>query len=182
MTTKATKPKPAKTKGISINAAAKQMGVSSTTLRDWDRQGLTVKYPDGSVDYDATVQMIADNTAGTVSSKIKDTSTGNRTTLTSARTRKEQALAEKAEIEVAKLKGDLISVTEAEAVYLDIASRVRAALEAVPVRMMHRLVGLDPQAIRQLLTNEISQALGGLDNAPRPKSKNQASTTDTDQD
>ena len=75
-------------------------------------------------------------------------------------------MAEKAELEVARIRGDLIRVSDAEALYLDVVSRARAAIEAIPVRLMHRLVGLDAQAIRRVLTDEIAQALGGLDTPP----------------
>ena len=163
-----TKTPATKVRGISRSEAARRMGVDVTTLRDHERAGRVVRFDDGSVDYDATVATIEatkDPTVGGDRSKAPKMPH----TLTAAKTRREVALAEKAELEVAKLRGDLIPVTEAEALYLDVAARVRASLEAIPVRLMHRLVGLDAQAIRRLLTDEIAQALGGLNDPPKPK-------------
>jgi len=90
---------------------------------------------------------------------------GEPVSLVEARRRKEVALATKAELEVARLRGDLISLSEAEQAYLDLIVSARANLETIPARLSHRLVGLtDAAAIRDILAAEIETALRDLSN------------------
>ena len=170
------KKKPAPTpkvplQGVTKAETARRMKVDTTTVRDYDRKGWVITYPDGSVDFDATVAAVKANKSTTLGGDRRPLMKAagahpSPMSLTAAKTRREIAMAEKAELEVARIRGDLIRVSDAEALYLDVVSRARAAIEAIPVRLMHRLVGLDAQAIRRVLTDEIAQALGGLDTPP----------------
>ncbi len=175
--TKASKASPKK--GISTQEAATRLGMTRQALAEWEKKGCVVRYPDRSVDFEQTSELVrdarhpmqggkrdvvtddADTTSDTTGASGK-----KKSSLTEARTRREIALAMKAELEVAKLKGTLVPLAEAEKVYLDVVAQARAALEAIPVRVMHRLVGLEANAIRQVLTDEIANALRGTHGTP----------------
>ena len=165
---------PRKNKGLSLRAAARELGLDESTLRQHDKAGLVIRDSDDCIDIDATQQSLKDNLDPHRGGKR--TTGKSKTTLTEARTRKEIAHARKAEIETALLEDEVILIAEAEALYIDVASRVRAAIEAIPTRMMHRLVGLEPPAIRKLLTDEIDLALRGIDDPPKPKHKHKRTT------
>jgi len=80
-----------------------------------------------------------------------------------AKRRETVAKAEKAEIEVAKLRGELIPVSRALAVYADVATKIKVNVESIPNRCAELLVGqTDPAAVRRILESEIERALAAV--------------------
>ena len=80
-----------------------------------------------------------------------------------AKRRETVAKAEKAEIEVAKLRGELIPVSRALSVYADVATKIKVNVESIPNRCVELLVGqTDPAVVRHILEVEIERALAAV--------------------
>lgn len=77
--------------------------------------------------------------------------------------REQQAKTEKIEIEVLRLKGDLIPVTDAKAEMFNAARRTRDSIENIPPRIAAILAAeSDEHKIKEILKHEFKQALEGL--------------------
>jgi hypothetical protein len=76
--------------------------------------------------------------------------------------RREKAMADKAELEVAEMRGDLVAVDVARADVLDIFMRLRAKLLALPSRTAQRLPSLAHQIV-PVLEELVREALVELD-------------------
>jgi len=81
-----------------------------------------------------------------------------------ARLANELLKAKRTRIELEQMQGKLAPRADIEQAFLDVIADAKAALEVIPVRVCDRLVGLDRQAIRAMLTTEIENALRGLTN------------------
>lgn len=85
---------------------------------------------------------------------------GKRRTLVDQRERKLAAEAERAEIELRELKGELIPLPWIEKTWADIIVTTRSRLMAVPARVTPRIVGeQDRSRIQQSIDGEIREAL-----------------------
>jgi hypothetical protein len=69
---------------------------------------------------------------------------------------------EKQEIELAKIRGDLLGCTDIEVCLGRTISAIRSAFLQLPGRVAYRLVGLDAAEIHQRLTYEVERLLTGL--------------------
>lgn len=76
-----------------------------------------------------------------------------------ARARRERAAADKAEVELARMAGELMDAAEVVAVVGDAATRLRVALEGLPDRVAPHLANLDEAAARALLADHVEAAL-----------------------
>ncbi len=153
-------------KGLTWTAAADMLGVSRSTIRQWRDKGWLVTFDDGSIDVGATQRRVDDLRAGNPGREDADTGGSGdrgapgRITYAEARCRKMVAEAERAEYELKRLRGDLISVADAQRVYCDIIAKARANIEAVPNRCAELLVGkTDANEIRRILQGHIEDAL-----------------------
>jgi phage terminase Nu1 subunit (DNA packaging protein) len=80
-----------------------------------------------------------------------------------AKTRKEIAQAEMAEIELATMRKNLLDAAEVRLFANDLGATFRAALESLPDRLAHELVPLtDADEIRAVLVDTFEQLLGDL--------------------
>lgn len=80
-----------------------------------------------------------------------------------ARARREEANANLAELELARLAGDLMETAAVRIVLADAAATCRAALETLPTILAPQLAAIgDDHAIRQLLEEHIGSALNEL--------------------
>jgi len=86
-------------------------------------------------------------------------------TFASTRTRREQALAEMAELDLARRRGELVPAQEVRAAAFKSGRRVRDMVLALPDRLSPRLVGLDQFAINVILTEELHRALKEISDA-----------------
>ncbi len=169
--------------GASQREAGIYFGVDPSTISDWVRKGWVARFPDRSIDLEGTKKLVEANRSprggvinrttkagGTTTTRIDGTEEENptgQTTLTEAKTRREIALAEKAELEVARLRGELVPRAEAESAYLEVIAALKANLEAVPQRVAPVLVGnKDIRAIRDIVRREIETAMRRLSDDP----------------
>ncbi len=81
----------------------------------------------------------------------------------SAKARKERALADKRELEVAKQRGELVPLVAVRDAEVRLAHLLRDALLAIPARVASDLATMDDvHAITQLLEGEVTGALAAL--------------------
>ena len=169
-------------RGHSESMAAEHFGVSQTTIKRWKTKGWAVLFNDGSINVEMTGRSVEEARDPRGSKKLRLTqdppvpshtpsSTGplDEDDLLTARTRKERALADKAELEVQQRRGDLVPIDEARKVYTSVVTAARVALEAVPARIAPQVLGLSSQVeIRRIVQAEIASALRSLPKeAPR---------------
>lgn len=178
------RPKMKKKTGLSATEAARQLGVTRQALYAWGARGWLVRYPDRSVDLEATRARVDAHRDPMVGGKhdrdigpaapYSDPEAGDDEPIDdedykAARTRRERAAADKAEIEAARMRGELVSIAAATAAYTSEIVRAKAELESLPVRVAPKVVGLaDERAIRDILRTEIERLLQGLSNVPNP--------------
>ncbi len=83
--------------------------------------------------------------------------------LDSLEVREQRAKTEKAEIEVARLRGELIPTDAAKAEMFNAARRTRDSIENIPPRIAALLASeTDEHKIKEMLSHELKQALEGL--------------------
>lgn len=141
---------------VSGSELASLFGITERQVRSLRRKGMPVN-PDGSYPLGPVIQWY-------VASKTTPTN------LLAARTRRETALASKAELELAKMCGELMTVADYERVVSDTFMRVAAKLTALPNRAAPRMVGLksiqEALAALQLEVAEVRRELYEADDLP----------------
>lgn len=112
--------------------AAEEVGVSPRTVRRWRNSGKLegLVEADTGADTDAT-EPDGPDTVDLNGRPASNGRTGNPPTLSEARRRKTLALAERREIEAAKMRGDLIHIDFMRDALLRLKAAVRAAPKAV---------------------------------------------------
>lgn len=81
-------------------------------------------------------------------------------TLHEAKTRKEVAAAQLAELKLAKERGDLLDLESIERIWYETLRRLRNRLQAIPNRVAATLaVETDVRAVRRVLSEQIEEAL-----------------------
>jgi phage terminase Nu1 subunit (DNA packaging protein) len=93
-----------------------------------------------------------------------DSPVGDAARLLKARAISATADAKLKQLRIQERLGELIPRATAAQVYADTLATARSALEALPVRTAHRLVGLDAAAIRRLLQEEVAAVLQEISN------------------
>jgi hypothetical protein len=73
----------------------------------------------------------------------------------SARARREKALADLAELELARKRGEVLNAADAAARIFALNRRARDILLAMPDRLAPRVVGLDQSALHSLISEEV---------------------------
>lgn len=92
-----------------------------------------------------------------------DVSSVDGVTLADAKVLKEYWLGRKAELDFKKMSGEVIENREVERQAFETARAVRDAILAIPIRISSILAAQnDPHAIKNILTNELTSALGNL--------------------
>ena len=92
--------------------------------------------------------------------------------IASARARRVRALADRAEVEAARLRGDLIERAKVERAIFEFARRMRDAWAHWPARIAATLaarLGADPHAVEAALVAEVHRHLEELARDPLPK-------------
>jgi hypothetical protein len=92
--------------------------------------------------------------------------------IASARARRVRALADRAEVEAARLRGDLIERAKAERLVFEFARRMRDAWAQWPARIAAPLaarLGADPHAVEAALASEVRRHLDDLARDPVPR-------------
>ena len=151
---------------ISISAYAKRRGVTPQAVRKAANSG-RISLVHGQVDAKRADREWTRNTwpaghggqnAGTRRPRqAKSRSDGGQegVTFSSARARREHALADLAELELARKRGDLVSLAEIKAEVFAYNRRARDMLLAIPDRLAPRLVGLDEVEAHKVIGEEI---------------------------
>lgn len=157
-----------------LREAARQLGMSAPALLQAFSEGRATREPDGSVDVDKVRTELAANTDAALSAERKsrnfggsDRPRGGGATLTEERLRGEQLKNELREIELAKLRGDLLPAAEVLEGWQAAIGRARALLLRIPYAVAPELRRAAPQgdkAIAAILTREIHDALKELSN------------------
>jgi hypothetical protein len=92
--------------------------------------------------------------------------------IASARARRVRALADRAEIEAARLRGELVERSKVERTIFEFARRMRDAWAQWPARVAAPLaarLGADPHAVEVALTSEVRSHLEELARDPLPR-------------
>jgi len=86
----------------------------------------------------------------------------------SARARRESALADMAEIEVAEKRGELVPVSDAEAHWADVVTIIKTKILGVPARVAQRLPKLAGEVVPVLdtLLREALEEIAAIDGDP----------------
>lgn len=116
--------------------------------------------------YDEAIAAIEDaKAAGLTVPQEMDVVSVNGVTLSEAKVLKEYWLGKKAELDYKKMSGEVIENREVERQAFETARAVRDAILAIPIRISSILAAQnDPQAIKNILTNELTSALLNLSN------------------
>jgi len=92
--------------------------------------------------------------------------------IASARARRVRALADRAEVEAARLRGELVERSKAERLVFELARRTRDAWAQWPARVAAQIaaqLGADPHAVEAALAAEVRRHLDDLARDPLPR-------------
>ncbi len=145
-----------------LSEIADTCGVTFPTIRAWVRKGMptlreggqgTTWQFDSATVFEWHKKQAAINAIGDVS----------RLDIDEARRRKLAAEAALCELDLSKARGDVISISEVGAVWLDIVSAARSRMLSIPAKMAAVIAPeSDPMKIRELLETEIEESLDEL--------------------
>lgn len=144
---------------------AKLIGKDKSYVTRLKQQGRVMMTSDGKVDVEATQRMLdasADPSRTVVrhSEKHEPENNADKVSFNDARTRKELANAQHAEIDLAVKMGTLVDAEEARLFAADLAATFRASLEVLPDRLAPELVPLrETEALRAVLVENFEQLL-----------------------
>lgn len=90
--------------------------------------------------------------------------------LSSIKARHEAVKMEKTKIEVSRLKGEYVSISELAPLWTQIAAQVNERFNALPSKVAPSLVMIgDPDIIEEMIEREVRDAQSLLSNMPRPE-------------
>lgn len=137
-------------------------GVSHPTVRAWVRRGCPViqkarKGTEWQLDTVAVFEWQKEQTALNIAGDISGLD------IDEAKRRKLAAEAALCELDLAKVRGDVISIKEVGDVWLDIVSASRSRMLSIPAKVAAMIAPItSPMKIRSLLEAEIEEALDEL--------------------
>lgn len=157
---------------LSQAAFARHIGKDKGYVTRLKQAGRLVMLDNGMVDVALSLQRIAETADPTRQDAVNRRLVGAGDAVVSkppsesfsdAKTRKEIAQAEMAEIELGTLRKNLLDAAEVRLFAADLGTSFRAALETLPDRLAHELVPLhDADEIRAVLVDTFEQLLGDL--------------------
>lgn len=102
--------------------------------------------------------------------------------LSTIKAKHEAVKMEKTKIEVARMKGEFVSITELAPIWSGIASQVNERFNALPAKLAPSLVMIgDPEIIEEMIEREIKDAQRLMTSMPLPeKNEETGSAEDTD--
>ncbi len=142
------------------------LGVTAKAVNDAVKNGRITVRPDQWLDLERAAAEFRGSSTGprngiggaTLDDDDTDGPAGE--SLASAKTRKERALADKAEVEAARARAEVVSVAEARAAWFAAGRTVRERLLALPDAMAGEMAWTADQTAA--VRNRIAQALGDL--------------------
>ena len=163
-------------KGITLSAAAKELGISHQALRKAANEGRVTPLPDGRFDVEACRAQLKVNTDFAQQRKRKrggsSAPNAEKTedeTLLAARTRREIAAADLEEMEAAEKRGDMVSVAKVAEVWGEAGALITNEILAIPDRISLKLDMQPYRVIREAMLAECRRALDSLSTAIREK-------------
>ena len=161
--------------------AAQILGVDQATVKRWRARGWVVNGPDGSLDRVATAAKVNANRDPMVGGKPNrgfagaapvrsydglDTTVGDSAKLLKVRIARETLTVKALRLDIDAREGRLIDREAAERIYVEAVTDIKTRVEAIPERVVARLVGLDARAMRDILRDEIEAALRAVAEVP----------------
>ena len=142
-----------------IAEAAEHLFIDERTLKKHLDEGNVSRQPRGAYDLDTVRREYLTYLKNAAAGRAQETNTKR----TDAGTRKDEAIAERYELEVAQRRGDLIPRAEVLAGMSAAFVRVRAKLLALPSRMAPVLLSMATATeVQEKLNDGIHEALGEL--------------------
>ena len=161
--------------------AAKVLGVDPATVKRWRTRGFLVNRPDGTLDRAATAAKANSGRDPTLGGKPDrgfagaapvrsydglDTGVGDSAKLLRVRIARETLTVKALRLDIEAREGRLIDREAAERIYVSAVTDIKTRVEAIPERVVARLVGLDARAMRDILRDEIETALRAVAEVP----------------
>lgn len=157
---------------LSQAAFARHIGKDKGYVTRLKQAGRLVMLDNNMVDVALSLQRIAETADPTRQEAVQNRAQGVGDTQASkersesfidAKTRKEIAQAEMAEIELGVMRKNLLNAEDVRLFAADLGATFRASLETLPDRLAHELVPLsDADEIRAVLVDTFEQLLGDL--------------------
>lgn len=138
--------------------AAKRLGMTQQALGMWTNRPTAPVRKDGNRVWVRWPEFMRWREQELVRVAVADANPGD---LDTARTRKANAEAELAEIEVAKARGEVVSVADYESALARVLDRLTARLRAMPVRLAH--LGPEAEAAAEAEAERIVVELSAFD-------------------
>lgn len=159
---------------VTMTAAAKACGFKSrSSLQRFRAAGLLAPFDHGrqGLELDGLREHVqgllrADRRRDGSGSGGDPAATGGR--LLEAKARREQAMAQLAELQLAEREGQLVEVAAMRRLLFGHLRRCRDRLQVLPAQLAPVLVGLDPHAAERRMTEALHQVLVELMNDPLP--------------
>lgn len=108
---------------------------------------------------------------------------GDETTLEDEKARHEKLKADKTEIELGRMKGEYVSITEVEKLWMDVTGIVVNRLVNLPKRLATQLIMIDnADAAEEILERDLRSALDMISNTPLPGESAPPTETEVDAD
>jgi phage terminase Nu1 subunit (DNA packaging protein) len=152
---------------LSVQKVSEIFGVSVTVIYEWLKTGIFDKEADGLILLVSAIRGVY-----LYQRRLIDGTGGDD--LITQKVRSAKADAELKELELLERKGELISASEVKSAAFESGRRVRDAIGNVPSRISALLAAEnDPMKVKELLTNELRQALEGLSNQSKALAERQ---------
>ena len=146
---------------VSTQQAADFFGVTYVTMRNW------LKQSDAPPPLDPNTKPLVYDSAALVQFRIRKSSSSHRkggdlVTADEAHRRKETALAELRELELAEKRGEVIPLDDIEDALAARESNMRARLLAIPTTVAMLLEGMTADERRKVIADAVAEALEEL--------------------
>lgn len=145
---------------LTTGQIAQIYGVTDRAVQLWETERFWIqRTPRGTFHFLSVVKGVYDGQQNAINRKKGP----EGAELESLELREQRAKTEKAEIEVQKLKGDLVPAADVEKAIFERYRTVRDTLENIPSRISAMLAAeSDEHKVKELLMNEINRALENL--------------------
>lgn len=130
-------------------------GISERRYRQLAKEGIVPPVENGVIDFIVAVKRLMGYYQKLVEGQ-------GSITLVEQRARLTEVMAEKASLELQKMKGDLVSAKEVERIWIAMGQACRSRLISIPVKLSPILAGRSVIEIKRMLVDSIYEALDEL--------------------
>lgn len=146
------------------------LGVTPAAVKKAAAEGRIDRLPDGWYEVKTAVEQFRASSVGSrnghaaapADDDSDDSQANGGETFAAARTRKEIALADQAEVKAREQRAEVVSVAAAERMWFDLVRSTRSRIMALPDLLAGRMSGMTRAQIRNLLDSELRTALADL--------------------